>query len=256
MSRVAFVETALELVAKSLESGDGDQLESQLLALAQDYTEPELLLKVDDEQRMVWGWASISKEHGQESIDQQGDYVPVHELQKAVHEKFIRERVGKTMHKGRKTHEIVDSIVFTKELQKALGIDLPYEGWFVGVKVHDDQTWNLVKSGKYRSFSIGGTGERHPLSKLGVEAVGEQDGEPSPTQLSPFLARLAKYNHHHDQARQVLGHRRWRRRRRRRGKQTSRRPYRVHVERHQAHLLPWRLRPQGALGAPGGGGGG
>ena len=197
-ARHSFVEAALDCVATALETGNAAELEARLTKLADDYTQPELVLKVDDEQRMVWGWASISKERGAVSIDHQDDHVPIHELQKAVHDKFIRERVGKTMHKGRKTHEVVDSIVFTQELQKALGIDLPYEGWFVGVKVHDNNTWNLVKSGKYRAFSIGGSGERHPMKKLAAVVEGEQDGEPSPSQSSPFRKHLAKYNPHQD----------------------------------------------------------
>ena len=197
-ARHSFVEAALECVATALESGNADELEARLTKLADDYTAPELLLKVDEDQRMVWGWASVSTEGGQASIDKQNDYVPIHELQKAVHGHFINTRIGKTMHKGRKTHEIVDTIVFTKELQKALGVELPYEGWFVGVKVHDDKTWEQVKKGKFRAFSIGGTGERHPMRKLAAKGEGEQDGETPSSQLSPFAEFLAKYNHHHD----------------------------------------------------------
>jgi hypothetical protein len=64
------------------------------------------------------------------------------------------------MHKGRKTGEVVESLVFTKGLQQSLGIDLGRCGWFIGTKVHADDVWQGVKDGTFGGFSIGGHGHR------------------------------------------------------------------------------------------------
>lgn len=119
-----------------------------------------------DEQQMVWGWASVSTVNGELLTDAQGDECDVTELQKAAHEFMQSSRVGKVMHAGRRKGYIADSIVFTKALQDALGIDLGMEGWFVGYKVEDPETWSRVKKGELRAFSIGGLGNREPLSKF------------------------------------------------------------------------------------------
>ena len=60
--------------------------------------------------------------------------------------------------------EVVESVVLSKDLQQALGINLGIEGWFVGVHVQDADTWARVQKGELTMFSIGGTGERTPLT--------------------------------------------------------------------------------------------
>ena len=84
-------------------------------------------------------------------------------LVKAAHEFVIDFRTGKVMHNGKKTGDLVESVVFTADLQKALGIDLKKIGWFVGFKVRDDAAWEQVKSGKLKAFSIGGVGNRREM---------------------------------------------------------------------------------------------
>ena len=56
-------------------------------------------------------------------------------------------------------------MVFTKEKQKLLGIDLGFVGWWGGFKVLDDALWKNFKSGKYEGFSIGGRGRREPFDE-------------------------------------------------------------------------------------------
>lgn len=169
-----FALTVLDTVTEAMAEGQASPdnvlkaLESQTDAFAAEVAEgvqtpteatAALVLKTDATQRMMWGWASVTTRGGQEVTDLQGDIIPTDVMQKAAHD-FMGQRVGKTMHRGRKTSVVVDSIVFTTELQKALGIDLGCEGWFVGVKVYDDDTWERVQRGELRAFSIGGTGVR------------------------------------------------------------------------------------------------
>lgn len=122
--------------------------------------------KADDELRVVYGWASIVQKDGKPVIDAQGDIVPVIELQKAAHNFVSDARSGGVMHikdadgKIVKVGEIVESVIFTQDLQKALGVDLGQVGWFIGYRVEHDGIWDGIKKGDYPAFSIGGGGFR------------------------------------------------------------------------------------------------
>lgn len=117
-------------------------------------------LKVDEDQHIAFGWASVIKEDGEIVVDSQGDMIREDVLQKAAHNFVLDERAGKVMHKGVRIADVVESVVFTEELQKVLGIDLGKVGWFIGFKVHDDKVWKKIKSGELSMFSIGGIGQR------------------------------------------------------------------------------------------------
>ena len=62
--------------------------------------------------------------------------------------------------------QVVESVVLSADLQKALGIDMPYEGWFIGVKIHDANVWKKIEDGEYTGFSIGGSGIREAYDEL------------------------------------------------------------------------------------------
>lgn len=113
-------------------------------------------VKADEEQRIVWGWASVATEKGAPVVDLHGDHIPMIELTRASTEFMLTSRVGKTEHVGTKTSEIVHSLPLSAELAKALGVETDREGWIIGTKVYDDATWDLVKSGKLPAFSIAG----------------------------------------------------------------------------------------------------
>ena len=114
------------------------------------------ILKTDDEQRMVYGWASVVTEKGEAVIDRQGDVIEAGTLVKAVNEFMEHVRVGKAMHVGDQVGVVVHSLPITKEIGDALGIQSDREGWVVAYKVFDDAVWDMVKSGELAAFSIGG----------------------------------------------------------------------------------------------------
>lgn len=126
------------------------------------YTEGKIL-KLDEEQRIVWGWASVTKVNGETVVDRQGDVIEGSTLEKAATEFMLGARNGLTMHKGEPTTTIVHSMLFTDDIKKAFGIDSPYEGWLIAVKVHCDETWGMVKGGNFKGFSIGGVATRRDL---------------------------------------------------------------------------------------------
>ena len=114
------------------------------------------ILKADDEQRMVYGWASVVTEKGEAVIDRQGDVIEPETLVKAVNDFMEHVRVGKAMHTGEQVGVVVHSLPVTKEIGDALGIQSDREGWVVAYKVFDDAVWEMVKSGELAAFSIGG----------------------------------------------------------------------------------------------------
>jgi len=114
------------------------------------------ILKVDEEQRIIYGWASVITEKGETVVDRQGDVIEADTLVKAVNEFMEHVRIGKTMHEGEATGQVIHSLPVTKEICDALGIQCDREGWVVAYKVYDDEVWKRVKSGELRAFSIGG----------------------------------------------------------------------------------------------------
>jgi len=121
------------------------------------------ILKVDDEQRLVYGWASVVTEKGIPVIDRQGDVIEPDTLVKAINEFMEHVRVGKAMHTGEQVGVIVHSLPVTKEISEALGIQSDREGWVVAYKVYDDNVWAMVKSGDLAAFSIGGRATKREI---------------------------------------------------------------------------------------------
>ena len=121
------------------------------------------ILKTDDEQRLVYGWASVITEKGETVVDRQGDVIEADTLVKAVNEFMEHVRVGKAMHTGEQVGTVVHSLPITKEIGDALGIQSDREGWVVAYKVVDESIWNMVKSGELAAFSIGGRAQKEEI---------------------------------------------------------------------------------------------
>jgi len=127
--------------------------------------------KFDIDKRQVFGWASIVELNGEPVVDLQGDYITAEEIEKAAYDYVVKSRKGGDMHR-REQHEdgerpfhasdMIESFMVTPEKVEQMGLpagSLP-TGWWVGYQVHDEETWNLVKSGKRSGFSIHGRGKR------------------------------------------------------------------------------------------------
>lgn len=123
----------------------------------------DVIVKNED-QSLVYGWASVIEEGGQVLVDKQGDAIGEQDLIEAAHDFISESRAAKAMHKGDQVGEIVESIVFSSDVQKALNIDLGKVGWFIGMKIHDDNIFAKFKKGEFSAFSIGGHGQRIPIA--------------------------------------------------------------------------------------------
>ena len=119
--------------------------------------------KVDKKNKVAYGWAYVAEKGATEVIDHSGDVWPIAELEKTAHQFVVDCRVGKDSHSGEQKATLVESMVFTKELQEALGIDLEKVGWFVGFRIEDDAVLKQIEDGELAMFSIGGTGTREEI---------------------------------------------------------------------------------------------
>lgn len=121
------------------------------------------IAKSDDEKMLAFGWANISiRSDGEVIEDWQEDIIEPADLENAAYE-FVRlYREGGEMHERGGVATLVESVVFTEEKCKAMGIPegtLPV-GWWIGFKVLDKDVWEKVKDGTYSMFSIEGEAER------------------------------------------------------------------------------------------------
>lgn len=117
--------------------------------------------KADDDKRLVYAWASVVTKNGEPVTDHQDDVISVEDLEEAAHGFMMNSRESGEMHiKTTGIGKVVESMVFTKQMQDALGIDLGQEGWFVVMKIDDDEAWAKVKDGTYKMLSIGGKATR------------------------------------------------------------------------------------------------
>lgn len=121
--------------------------------------------KTDEDQCLVFGWASVIEEGGKPVTDSQGDQISEAELEKAFYGFAEEARQAGVDHQDWGDHigKMVECIVFTKEKQKALGIDLGKVGAWVGFRLKPE-IFAKVKNEGYRAFSIGGHGRRVPLA--------------------------------------------------------------------------------------------
>ena len=128
------------------------------------------VLKTADDKRLVFGWASVSFTiDGEQLEDHQKDMIDPEDLEEAVYDYVLNFRDAGEEHipSLRMKGKLVESCVFTKEKQKAMGIPegiVPI-GWWIGFKIEDDAAWEKVKNGTYKMFSIEGKANRVPVEK-------------------------------------------------------------------------------------------
>lgn len=92
--------------------------------------------KTDDEERMVYGYAST------EAVDSQGEVVKKDALGEAIND-YMKFANIREMHQP-------------SAVGKAQTAKLDDKGLYIAVKVVDDNAWKKVKEGVYNGFSIGG----------------------------------------------------------------------------------------------------
>ena len=133
-----------------------------------DFTGTVSVAKAVDEKRQTFGWASIAvKSDGSQLVDTDGDIIEPEDLEDMAY-RHVREfrAAGIDHDKGDTPGELIESMVFTPEKAKALGIPdgvLPKAGWWIGYSWPDTEQGRAIyesaKSGKRGWFSVEGTFE-------------------------------------------------------------------------------------------------
>lgn len=125
--------------------------------------------KFDEDKHQVFGWASIVSVDGEPVVDRQGDIIDPEAIEKAAYQYVLSNRKGGHQHRrvGEEpfhASDLIESFVLTPEKIEKMGLpeDTPV-GWWVGYKVHDDETWSKIKKGDVTGFSIHGRGKRVPV---------------------------------------------------------------------------------------------
>jgi hypothetical protein len=141
--------------------------------------------KFDLDKHQAFGWASVTKINGQNVIDKQDDWIPLEEIEDAAYTYVVGSRVGGDMHRRdpgtgqfigktdapHKVSDMIESMVFTPDKISKMGLPADFtQGWWVGFKIHDEPTWELVKKGERTGFSVHGKGRRVPIAE--DEAMG------------------------------------------------------------------------------------
>lgn len=109
------------------------------------------IVKVDEDQQVAGG---VVYEPGVE--DAQGDYTTSEEIWKAMVYFMENWQTIKVMHSGRPVEAHVIECYQVPE-DFAVGTQRVRKGsWWLSVKIHDDEAWAAVKSGRLTGFSMGG----------------------------------------------------------------------------------------------------
>lgn len=111
--------------------------------------------KADDDRQLIWGIASVSTVNGELVKDYHGDTITTRALEEFAIDLVRGQRMGDFDHDFEPSNEIVQALVLSDELQKALGFDLGYEPLVICTHVPDAALWNEVKTGEWE-HSIAG----------------------------------------------------------------------------------------------------
>jgi hypothetical protein len=121
------------------------------------------VLKADETLGLVFGFAIVCKENGQDHYDLQDHHIPEDVMLEAATDFAVNSRVAKDMHgKSDRGDDITGEIAFmfplTGEIAKTFGLpDPPKTGLMIAMKPDAALLAKFV-SGEYKGFSIGGVG--------------------------------------------------------------------------------------------------
>ena len=115
--------------------------------------------KLDEAQRLVFGWASVAIKTDDLLVDRQGDMIPPEVLEEAAYDFVEHSRIANEMHQGGPIGVLVESLMVTPEKLEAMGLmrkSAPKVGLWVGFRV-SPQVFRKVKAGELPMLSIEGT---------------------------------------------------------------------------------------------------
>ena len=114
------------------------------------------VFKVDEGLGLVFGYAIVCKQNGQDYYDSQNDHIPEDAMLNAATDFMLNSRVGKTMHQGDANGSVVFAWPMTSEIAKAMGIQCDKTGLMIAMKPSKEDLKKFVDK-TFTGFSIGGS---------------------------------------------------------------------------------------------------
>jgi 2'-5' RNA ligase len=134
------------------------------------------IAKIDDDQQIVFGWASVSVgKDGELLVDRQDDVIFPEDLEHAAYDFVLNSRQADTSHDEVTKAHLVESVVFTAEKLEKMGLafvtpegelkksDAQLCMWWSGFFVPSPDVWAGIRKGDFAAFSIGGFAVREPM---------------------------------------------------------------------------------------------
>ena len=128
------------------------------------------LVKFKADKQQVFGWACVAEDWTKVGnrwelkplIDWQQDIVSSDFMEDMAYKYVISYRDSGEMHVSSGVATCIESMAFTLEKQKLLGIPpgIVPVGWWIGLHVTDPIVWAKIKEGKLKAFSIEGSAVR------------------------------------------------------------------------------------------------
>lgn len=123
------------------------------------------IAKSDDEQRRIWGYASIAvMKDGTQLVDLQGDAIDIEDLEAGWYLYVKQSGELNFQHRGPVRGHLIEAVVFTPEKLALWGLAsdaLPLAAW-VGYEIDDPDDYAVLKDAGFVMFSIEGSGLREP----------------------------------------------------------------------------------------------
>src|SRR3989338_651520 len=115
--------------------------------------------KLDEAQKLVFGWASVAIKSDDLLVDRQGDMIAPEVLEEAAYDFVEHSRIANEMHKGGPIGVLVESLMVTPEKLEAMGLmrkSAPKAGLWVGVRVSSQvfQKVNKLKNLVLRAIAL------------------------------------------------------------------------------------------------------
>lgn len=115
------------------------------------------VIKVDNDRRLVFGWAQVCTKNDQDYFDTDNQHIPETVTLDAWSDFMRNGRVNKAMHAGDQVGEVAFAFPAYDEIFKSLGLTLgDQSGIIVGVYVQSDDVLAKYHRGEYKGFSVGG----------------------------------------------------------------------------------------------------
>ena len=126
----------------------------------------------DEEQHILFGWAYIAQNpDGSQVVDHSGEFIKEEnygDLEMATYAYNIAFRDGDIRHSCKASGLLIESLVMTKEKQKAMGIpeNTVPNGVWMGFYFPDDNDWNIIKNMKKPMFSLYGSAVKEYVEEV------------------------------------------------------------------------------------------